>query len=186
MMNYRFLPCFACLLLFSACAPAPQSASQKLPAATPAAAVAPLPYGNTPPNHPVILQAEQQAAPAARRVMRQTREMTLQGVLIKGACWDYLNAAWNRAGVPSAKRQKVFASRKSGPYANPDSVRPGDWLYFINHSYHNVEHSGMFIAWIDRSAREALIFSYAGERRAEPARYRPYVIDEVYAIMRAQ
>lgn len=135
----------------------------------------------------IILDAESNANPAARAVMQMTRQMAEKGEIIRGGCWDYLNTAWTRAGYPAKKRQTIFKGKyKRPPYANPNLIQAGDWLYYVNHSYNDVEHSGMFITWTDRSANEALIFSYAGENRSEPARYRVYQIDQVYNIMRAK
>ena len=48
-----------------------------------------------------------------------------------------------------------------------------------------VGHSGLFIGWIDRQKRLALILSYAGENRKVPARYKVYDISSVYHIVRA-
>lgn len=133
-----------------------------------------------------VLMAEQHATAGAKIVLQQTRHMALSKELIKGACWDYLNEAWNRAGVVQSKRLHIFnGSYDRGPYADVTLIRTGDWLYHINHSYHEMPHSGLFIAWIDRAKHQALMFSYAGEHRKEPARYRVYTIDKVYHIMRA-
>lgn len=135
-------------------------------------------------HYALIIHAERKATPAARKVLQMTRKMARSGEIIRGGCWDYLNAAYLRAGYPYDKRQRVYQSRKSGPYAPLSMIRPGDWLYYINHSYNGIEHSGMFIDWIDRDRHIALILSYAGERRKEAARYKRYDISNVYSIMR--
>jgi len=136
---------------------------------------------------PFILRAEASAAPAARRVMQTVRKMVEQRVVIRGACWDYLDAAFTRAGYPRGKRRIVHKGTKhKGPYAPASKIRSGDWLYYINHSYHDVEHSGLFIGWVDRAKRQGLIMSYAGQGRAEPARYRVYDLHHVYHIMRTE
>jgi hypothetical protein len=135
-------------------------------------------------HYAVIINAERKATHAGQRVLRTAREMSTSGEIIRGACWDYLNTAYLRAGYPHDKRQRVYLSRKSGPYAPAHMIRPGDWLYYINHSYNGIEHSGMFIDWIDRDRHIALILSYAGERRREAARYKRYDLSNVYSIMR--
>ena len=134
-----------------------------------------------------ILKAEAQASTPAREVMQTVRQMVEEKVIIRGACWDYLDAAFTKAGYPRGKRKIIHKGTKNGgPYASAEKIRIGDWLYYINHSYHDVEHSGMFIGWINKQKREGLIMSYAGEGRAEPARYKVYDLSHVYHIMRAE
>ncbi|NKQ40953.1 MAG: hypothetical protein HF962_05225 [Sulfurovum sp.] len=133
-----------------------------------------------------ILKAEAKATTPARNVMQTIRRMVENRVVIRGACWDYLNRAFTKAGYPKGKRAVVHKGRKSGPYVKSSKIRIGDWLYYINHSYHNIEHSGMFIGWINYAKRLGLIMSYAGEGRAEPARYKIYDLTHVYNIMRAK
>ena len=136
-------------------------------------------------HYSLIIHAENRATPSARKVLQTARSMVVKGEIIQGACWDYLNTACRRAGYPYPNLQRVFTSTKRGPFASSDMLQPGDWVYHINHSYHNIEHSGMFIDWIDRNRRIALMLSYAGERRREPARYERYDLSHVYNIMRA-
>lgn len=132
---------------------------------------------------PILYQAEQSAREPVRLVLKQARKMALNDrEIIKGACWDYLNAVFLRAGV---QRDTLFKGKyPKGPFADVGTIQAGDWLYYVNHSYHDIEHSGMFIGWVNRSKNEALILSYAGEHRQEPARYRVYDISHVYNIMR--
>ncbi len=136
---------------------------------------------------PFILKAEAKASTPARDVMQTVRRMVENRVVIRGACWDYLDAAFTKAGYPRGQRKIVHkGSKNGGPYASAEKIHIGDWLYYINHSYHNVEHSGMFIGWINRQKKQGLIMSYAGEGRAEPARYKVYDLSDVYHIMRAE
>ncbi len=131
----------------------------------------------------LLSQAEMQSSPAAREVISTARKMALnERTIIQGGCWDYLNAVFNRAGVTRDTLHK--GSYRQGPYANSSEIEIGDWLYYINHGYNGVEHSGMFVGWVDESAKQALILSYAGESRREPARYRVYDLSNVYQIMR--
>lgn len=134
-----------------------------------------------------ILEAEAQASAPARRVMQGIRHMVEQGIVIRGSCWDYLDAAFSEAGYPRGQRAIIHkGSKRGGPYVSAGKIAIGDWLYFINHSYHNVEHSGLFIGWINYKKRQGLIMSYAGQGRAEPARYKVYDLSHVYHIMRAK
>lgn len=139
------------------------------------------------PLHPGMASAIAQAPPASKKVLYTINKMMQADEVIVGACWDYLNEAFTRAGYPHSRRQIVFKGKyKGGKYADSDLIKPGDWLYYVNHSYHDIEHSGLFIGWTDRAKHEALIFSYAGEGRKNPARLRIYHIDQVYHIMRAK
>lgn len=138
--------------------------------------------------HRTLYQAERQASEPGRRVLEIGREMTLEErEIVRGSCWDYANAVYNRAGFPNTRysRKTVFkGGRKRGPYADASLIQPGDFLYYINHSYHGVTHSAIFVGWLDYDRRRAIMLSYGGERRKEPARYRPYDLSNVYRIIR--
>jgi len=135
-----------------------------------------------------LLDAESQSTEPGRKILATGRKMTLeQQEIVRGSCWDYANAVYDRTGYPNSKtsRQTVFKGTKSkGPYADAGLIRPGDWLYYINHSYNDVEHSAIFVKWLDETKRIGLMLSYGGEKRREPARYLPYDLTHVYQIMR--
>ncbi|MCG3842538.1 hypothetical protein I3249_07090 [Psychrobacter sp. Ps1] len=132
---------------------------------------------------PLLSNAETQSSMAAREVVSTARKMALnERTIIQGGCWDYLNAVFNRAGVLRNTIHK--GTYAQGPYASSSEIEAGDWLYYINHGYNGVEHSGLFVGWVDEHAKQALILSYAGENRREPARYRVYDLSNVYQIMR--
>ncbi|MFK3917761.1 hypothetical protein [Psychrobacter sp. NPDC078501] len=132
---------------------------------------------------PLLSNAETQSSMAAREVVSTARKMALnERTIIQGGCWDYLNAVFNRAGVSRNTIHK--GTYAQGPYASSSEIEAGDWLYYINHGYNGVEHSGLFVGWVDEHAKQALILSYAGENRREPARYRVYDLSNVYQIMR--
>lgn len=132
-----------------------------------------------------LLLAEAGATARGREILETGRIMTLaRREIIRGGCWDYANAVYNRAGYPHARRKTVFKSRKSGPYADLARIQPGDWLYYVNRQYDDMEHSAIFVHWADFGAREALMLSYGGERRNEPARYRVYDVSRTYMIVR--
>lgn len=135
-------------------------------------------------HYDIIMNAERRAEHAGARVLRTARQMYQEGKIIRGSCWDYLNAAYNKAGYPYAKRRRIYFGSKRGPYAPASLLQPGDWIYHINHGYNGVEHSGMFVSWINYDRKIALMLSYAGERRREPARYKRYDLSSVYSIMR--
>lgn len=138
----------------------------------------------TPRRDPLLL-AEAGATAEGREILKTGRTMTLaRREIIRGGCWDYANAVYNRAGYPAHLRRKVFKSRKSGPYADLRLIHPGDWLYYINRQYGDTEHSAIFVRWTDFTAGEGLMLSYGGERRNEPARYRVYDVSRTYMIIR--
>ncbi len=129
---------------------------------------------------PYITSAEA----GAKKVLRTARSMVRKREIIRGSCWNWLDTAYRRAGFPRGKRSVVFAGTKKGPYARLSHLRPGDWIYHINHSYGGIEHSGMFIRWYDRGRNRALMLSYGGEGRRQPGRYRVYDITHTYRIIR--
>ena len=132
---------------------------------------------------PLLSNAETQSSMAAREVVSTARKMALnERTIIQGGCWDYLNAVFNRAGVSRNTIHK--GTYAQGPYASSSEIEAGDWLYYINHGYNGIEHSGLFVGWVDERAKQALILSYACENRREPARYRVYDLSNVYQIMR--
>ena len=132
---------------------------------------------------PILSSAERQSSMAAREVISTARKMALnERTIIQGGCWDYLDAVFKRAGVTRDTVHK--GTYRQGPYAHSSQIEAGDWLYYINHGYNGVEHSGLFVGWVDERAKQALILSYAGENRREPARYRVYDLSNVYQIMR--
>jgi hypothetical protein len=132
---------------------------------------------------PLLSNAETQSSLAAREVISTARKMALnERTIIQGGCWDYLNAVFKRAGVTRDTIHK--GTYGQGPYAHSGEIEVGDWLYYINHGYNGIEHSGLFVGWVDEQAKQALILSYAGESRREPARYRVYDLSNVYQIMR--
>lgn len=107
--------------------------------------------------------------------------------IVRGSCWDYSNAVYTRAGYPNNRKSRVTVfkgTKKRGPYADASLIRAGDWLYYINHSYNGIEHSAIFVKWVDYRRYMGLMLSYGGEKRREPARYLQYDLSNVYRIIR--
>jgi hypothetical protein len=134
----------------------------------------------------IVMHAETMANSGARTVLRTGRMMVRHRTIVRGSCWDYLNMAYTKAGYSPDKRKVIYKKSKRGPYASLSAVQPGDWLYYINHSYGNIEHSGMFIGWINKSKKQGLVLSYGGEHRNKPGRYRLYILSSIYQITRAE
>ena len=132
----------------------------------------------------VLNQAEMNASTVGRKIIETSRLMISNQEIILGSCWDYIDGIYTRAGYPERDRLTVFKSKLQGPYVAQARIEAGDWLYFINHSYGDVEHSGIFVGWTNLEKSEALIISYAGGNQAKPARYKVYDLTSVYNIMR--
>ena len=65
-------------------------------------------------------------------------------------------------------------------------IEAGDWLYFVNHSFSESEHSAIFVTWLDEDRKEALMVNYIGGSKKRPGTYKRFIIDEVYNIIRAK
>lgn len=129
-------------------------------------------------------RAEAAAAPGGQRVLRAAESMIDQSVVVRGSCYDWVEAVFRNAGGTwhDAHRGRI----ESGPYAATSALRPGDWVLFINGEYDGVihTHSAIFISWADEAQRTAVMMSYPGSRRDEPGRYGSYTLDRVYRIQR--
>lgn len=134
----------------------------------------------------ILDQAENNATSGGRRVLETSRGMIANQDVIIGGCWHYMNGVYDRSGFTSKKRTSIFSSKIKGPYAESDLIKAGDWLYFVNHSYNDIEHSAIFVAWIDEDAKEALMVNYIGGNKKKPGTYKRFIIDQVYNIYRPQ
>ncbi len=135
----------------------------------------------------LILKAEKNASKGGKKVLEEGRILALnKKAIIPGSCWNWINTVYNNAGFPNkkGKRKTVFKGKKNGPYAKSKKIEAGDWLYFINHSYNNIEHSGIFVYWVNYKKRQGMILSYGGENRKQPGRYKVYDLRHVYNIIR--
>jgi len=132
----------------------------------------------------ILTQAELTASVEGGKVLQTAGTMIDDKAIVVGSCWDYIDAVYTRAGYQSDQRLTVFESKLPGPYVQDDLIQAGDWLYFINHSFGNVEHSALFIAWTDVANRQALMVSYAGGDQSIPARLKIYDLSNVYNIIR--
>lgn len=135
-----------------------------------------------------LKEAERGANESGRKILIAGREMAVEKEeVVRGSCWDFIHAVYNRAGYPNDRTSRVTVfkgSKEKGPYASAKLIQPGDWLYYVNHSYNGIEHSGIFVKWLDFASRNALVLSYSGEKRDETARYLPFNLSNVYNIIR--
>jgi len=136
----------------------------------------------------ILALAEQNASYQGKQILITGRKMALnEKTIVKGSCWDYANAIYTRAGFPNkyTKRDIVFKGKKGKLFPkNIDVIQSGDFLYYINHSFHGSEHSAIFIDWVNKKQKIALMLSYAGQNRKKPARYKTYNLSHVYHIIR--
>jgi len=140
----------------------------------------------TTPYLPIVKKAIARAEPMGKRILKTAHKMAYQSPkVVRGSCWDYINAIYIRAGV-GYKKQNIFRGKKRGPYAPIYMIESGDWLYHLNHEYRGGEHSGIFIDWVDLEKRQGLMLSYKGGKSREPARYKIYTLTSVYSIKRGK
>lgn len=157
------------------------------PESAPAEPAPATPPPSQPPTDPwrdpiaTIGAAMEHADPGPRRVLETTRAMISDGVVVRGSCYTWLNAVYRRAG---GRARTVFQGPQRAPFTAFELLAPGDWVFFINHSYGDVTHSAIFLAWIDRDAHVALMASYPGGNRNEPGRFSDYELTNVYQIVR--
>ena len=130
-------------------------------------------------HHPVFLNHEDDGM----TVLEVARQMVVEKAIVRGSCWDFVNEVFKRSGAASGK-YTVFRSKKSGPFADPDLVKPGDWIYHVNLNYNNTEHSAIFICWKDFEKRIAITLSYAGMNKNQPGKYGTYNLSRIYSIFR--
>ncbi|MFO0603001.1 MAG: hypothetical protein U0324_07490 [Polyangiales bacterium] len=121
------------------------------------------------------------AAPGARRVLDAARAMITGGVVVRGSCYTWLRAVYARA---TGRHQVVYAGSPRPRFARFELLRPGDWVFFINHSYRNNTHSAIFVGWADPRAHVALMASYVGGNRTAPGRFSTYALTNVYQVVR--
>ncbi len=122
---------------------------------------------------------------SGNNILNIGKNMIDNNEIIKGSCWNFIDTVYKRAGYNTNNRVTIFKETKNGgKYADVDIIMPGDWLYYINYSYNMIEHSGIFVKWVDKKKKIARILGYAGENRNLPGRYRDHDLRSVYNIIR--
>ncbi len=104
--------------------------------------------------------------------------------IFRGSCWDFVTGVYEAAGYPEGKREVVFRRQGNGPFADPAILRPGDWVLHYNLEFGNVDHSSIFVDWVDRGQAMARTLDHVGMNRPEPGRYRNHRMTKVFMIMR--
>ncbi|HXH32208.1 MAG TPA: hypothetical protein VNJ01_15505 [Bacteriovoracaceae bacterium] len=132
----------------------------------------------------ILNRAEESARPQGKTILATGRSMIKKNQIFRGSCWDFANAVYNKAGYPQNQRRTPLKSNIKGPYADLSTLEPGDWLYFINYSFRENDHSGIFIEWTDYEKNKAVVLSYVGGRKKQPGNYKIYDLKHVYNIIR--
>lgn len=132
-------------------------------------------------SHDVLVESLSLASPGGRRVLDTARAMIDDGVIVRGSCYTWLNAVYTRAG---GHHRVIYTGPRREPFTAFEVLSPGDWVFFINHSFGDVTHSAIFIAWEDPANHIALMASYPGSNRRDPGRLSSYELTNVYQIVR--
>lgn len=132
----------------------------------------------------ILDRSEEKASAEGRTILSTARSMVESGQVVKGSCWDFVNAVFNKSGFKPDQRVTPLKSKIKGPYADSSAIQPGDWLYFINYSFKEIDHSGIFVEWTDYENKRAVLLSYVGGKKKKPGRYKIYDLRHVYYIIR--
>jgi hypothetical protein len=94
---------------------------------------------------------------------------------------------FSRAGHDGWRtRTIVHASDREGPYADLSRIRPGDWLYIVNHPETTPmgTHSVLFLGWDDRANGYARVLQHSGGGSESAGEERTYDVSRTYRIVR--
>ena len=105
---------------------------------------------------------------------------------MSGACWHFANRVYDLAGYPADRRKVVYSAAKGTLLKDPGLIQPGDWLYHVNYSYNEVEHSAIFVCWKDYDKRIAVTLGHVGRNRRAGGELGIYDLKAVYRITRAK
>jgi hypothetical protein len=120
-----------------------------------------------------------------QRALNAARQLAfVEKKIINGSCWKFANMAYMKAGFNFNKRHYVWRGPKGGPYAPVSRLRPGDWVYHLNQEYGGIEHSSIFVRWVNRGKKLAKTIDYSGMNRAEPGHYSNHRYTKIFAIIR--
>jgi len=123
-----------------------------------------------------------------RNVILIARGMMARNETVRGSCYSYITEVFHRAGHDGWRtRSVIHEGGPSGPYADLDRIRPGDWLYIVNNpdSTPMGTHSVLFVGWEDRSQGYARTISHPGwAAGAHPGRESGYDLTRTYRVIR--
>ncbi|HBQ11171.1 MAG TPA: hypothetical protein DEF51_08335 [Myxococcales bacterium] len=137
----------------------------------------------TPPRPP----APRLHADPGRHVVAVARAMIARREAFNVSCYRYLTEVFERAGHGGWRtRSVVYQGDRDGPYADLGLIRPGDWLYIVNHPNRTPvgTHSVLFVGWEDRARGYARVIEHPGWGAARPGQERGYDVSRTYRITR--
>jgi len=117
-------------------------------------------------------------------VVHKGLKMVEEDYKMSGSCWSFANNVYELAGFPSNKRTSIYKSNKGTLLKDPSIIQPGDWIYHVNYSFHNVEHSAIFICWKDFDRRIGITLGHVGQNKYAPGRFGEYDLRGVYSVIR--
>jgi len=125
------------------------------------------------------------ALPPGARVLEIARVMAeVEQQLIAGSCYTFISRVYARAGFAGRGRHKIYKTLVSGPYADPALIQAGDWIMHVNQEFGGVEHSVIFIRWLDVVGGQGLTWGYVGGMREARGTRQVHLLSQVYAIYR--
>lgn len=137
---------------------------------------------------PAVEPIPRLSADPGRHVILTARGMMSRNETVRGSCYAYLSEVFSRAGHEGWRtRTIVHRSGREGPYANLDLIRPGDWLYIVNHPEATPvgTHSVLFVGWEDRARGYARVIEHSGWGAGPSAgQERGYDVSRTYRIVR--
>lgn len=122
-----------------------------------------------------------------RHVIATARGMMARNEAVQGSCYRYLSEVFARAGHEGWRtRRVVYREGLLGPYADLDLIRPGDWLYIVNHPESTPvgTHSVLFVSWDDRARGYAQVIEHSGWGAPSAGDERSYDVSRTYRIVR--
>jgi len=119
-------------------------------------------------------------------VLNKGLELFQTNFKTSGSCWTYVNKVYDMAGFTSGKRDVIYAAKKGTLIKDPSIIMPGDWLYHVNYSFRNVEHSAIFVCWQDKEKLLAVTLSHVGQNKYAGGDFGVYDLKGVYRVTRAK
>lgn len=121
---------------------------------------------------------------AGIELVNKGMDMVIENYKMSGSCWSFANKVYELAGFPNNKRTTIYKNKKGTLIKDPSFIQPGDWIYHINYSFHNVEHSAIFICWKDYERRIAITLSHVGQNKYAQGKFGEYDLSGVYNVIR--
>jgi hypothetical protein len=118
-------------------------------------------------------------------VLKKGFELVESNFKMSGSCWSYANKLYDFAGFTQGKRKVVSSAKKGTLLKDPSLIMPGDWLFHVNYSFRNVEHSAIFVCWKDKANLLAITLSHVGQNKYAGGSFGVYDLKGVYQVTRA-